>query len=156
MRPPSGSIRAQPMGTLRPPTSTLRRMGTASQGNPGKIAYLEKKREKMSNSQRLHVFFSFSAIAPLNTSLSLEARPVTQQGLDGARMKTAGPVRQIADKTYYLAELRTKMSEIGREIRVLTDESTKLTRDTQVFFRRPCFNVTLHSTLSPPPRGYFL
>ncbi len=57
---------------------------------------------------------------------------MTQQGLDGMRMRTAGPGRQIADKSYYLSELRTKMSEIGREIKALGDESTKLTRDSQV------------------------
>ncbi len=38
-------------------------------------------------------------------------RPVTQQGMAG--LKTAsGAGRQVADKTYYLAQLRQKRSEL--------------------------------------------
>ncbi len=39
----------------------------------------------------------------------------------------------LPPQSYYLSELRSKMAEIGREIKVLTDESAKLTRDSQVF-----------------------
>lgn len=52
-----------PVG-LRPPSASIRKGTSAGQG--------------------------FS-ITPLNTNISIGARPVTQQGLDGMRLRTAGP-----------------------------------------------------------------
>lgn len=66
--------------------------------------------------------FRSPAAAPLNTTVSLEARPVTQQGLEGMRLKTAGPGRQIADKSYFLSELRQKISELSKETKSMTEE----------------------------------
>lgn len=49
------------------------------------------------------------------------------------RARTAmGPGRQIADKSYYIAELRGKMSELQRETRSLQEESERARRDAQV------------------------
>lgn len=74
-----------------------------------------------------------AVIAPINTNVSIEARPVTHQGLDGMRARTAGPARQIADKSYFISELRSKMTEIARETRSLGDEAAKLQRDAQLY-----------------------
>jgi hypothetical protein len=68
------------------------------------------------------VILFVAAAAPLNTTVSLEARPVTQQGLEGMRLKTAGPGRQIADKSYFLSELRQKISELSKETKSMTEE----------------------------------
>ena len=42
----------------------------------------------------------------LTTELNVTARPVTSQGLRGMQTQPLGPGRQIADRTYYLTELR--------------------------------------------------
>jgi intraflagellar transport protein 74 len=82
----------------------------------------------------LIVVLVLAVIAPINTNVSLEARPVTQQGLEGMRARTAmGPGRQIADKSYYLSELRAKMSDLQRETRSLQEESERAARDAQVY-----------------------
>jgi len=62
----------------------------------------------------------------LVTPLNIDARPVTQQGVAAARVKTgqatAGPGRQVADKTYYLNILRTKTQDISKEMDKLQSE----------------------------------
>lgn len=55
----------------------------------------------------------------LNTSMNISDRPVTQQGLSGMRTAGNGPTRQIQDNSYYLSVLRSKCSEIMKEIEVL-------------------------------------
>lgn len=51
-----------------------------------------------------------------SSSLNIDARPVTQQGLTGMRTKALGPGRQIADKSYFLSELRSRLTAITGEI----------------------------------------
>ncbi|CAH8654987.1 unnamed protein product [Dicrocoelium dendriticum] len=58
--------------------------------------------------------------ATLNTSVHVEDRPITQQGLSGLRTADRGTRRQIEDKPYYLGLLRSKINEITSEIGVLT------------------------------------
>eukprot|EP00656_Telonema_subtile_P032433 TRINITY_DN3560_c0_g1_i1.p1 TRINITY_DN3560_c0_g1~~TRINITY_DN3560_c0_g1_i1.p1 ORF type:complete len:633 (-),score=181.91 TRINITY_DN3560_c0_g1_i1:259-2157(-) len=62
----------------------------------------------------------------LMTPLNIDARPVTQQGVAAARVKTgqatAGPGRQVADKTYYLNILRNKTQDISKEMDRLQEE----------------------------------
>eukprot|EP00455_Lapot_gusevi_P006037 TRINITY_DN12580_c0_g6_i2.p1 TRINITY_DN12580_c0_g6~~TRINITY_DN12580_c0_g6_i2.p1 ORF type:complete len:600 (-),score=185.03 TRINITY_DN12580_c0_g6_i2:75-1874(-) len=111
-RPPTASrmqgsvgVSVLPTG-MRPPTAS-RRLGTAAAGAAPGIPTL------------------------LNTTVQVEARPVTQQGLRG--MTTKGPARQIADKSYYISELRTKISEIGTEIASMRQEAAKLQRDSSTY-----------------------
>ena len=52
-------------------------------------------------------------------------RPVTQQGMAGPKT-ASGPRRQIADKNYYLGQLRQKRSELidvtnQQQVRLLGD-----------------------------------
>ena len=70
-----------------------------------------------------------SVPVPLNTSVVLGVRPVTQQGLDGLRVRTAGPERQIADRSFYLQALRNRMTEVDREVQALATEAEKIKRD---------------------------
>jgi len=58
----------------------------------------------------------------------VSARPVTQQGLN-APLKAQGPGRQVADRTYYTAEIRNKLQEITQEIQALRTESAKREAD---------------------------
>lgn len=50
-----------------------------------------------------------AAVVGLHTELNVAARPVTQQGMRGMHTQPLGPGRQIADKSYYQAELRNKV-----------------------------------------------
>jgi len=55
----------------------------------------------------------------LNTDMNISDRPVTQQGLSGMRTAGNGPSRQIQDETYFLSMLRSKCTEIMKEIETL-------------------------------------
>lgn len=66
-----------------------------------------------------------SGIGALGAQIKVADRPVTQQGLSGARIGTAmnrGPMRQVQDKTYYLGLLRNKIQELNSEIQKLSKE----------------------------------
>ena len=52
----------------------------------------------------------------METEVKVSDRPVTQQGMMGMRVRTAGPGRQVQDNTYYLGLLRNKITEITAEI----------------------------------------
>ncbi|XP_074642572.1 intraflagellar transport protein 74 homolog [Tubulanus polymorphus] len=63
----------------------------------------------------------------LGAQLTVEDRPITQQGLTG--MKTAGTrgrMRQVQDKTFYLGQIRSKISELNQEV-------VKLKKDVQEY-----------------------
>lgn len=54
----------------------------------------------------------------IGVDVRVAVRPVTQHGLSGLRTSTAaGPGRQVADRSWYLQEMRTKVAEISREIK---------------------------------------
>ena len=51
----------------------------------------------------------------VNTDVQVADRPVTQQGMTGMRTAGAqGPGRQVADKSFFLNELRQKKSELSK------------------------------------------
>lgn len=58
----------------------------------------------------------------LNTEVNVANRPVTQQGMMGMRIATAGPGRQVQDSSYFLGRLHQKTSEIKLEIERLKTE----------------------------------
>ncbi|CAK72779.1 unnamed protein product (macronuclear) [Paramecium tetraurelia] len=58
---------------------------------------------------------NFQSVAN-TTNLKFVDRPVTQHGIIGVKPTTAGPGRQIQDKSYYLNQLREKQKEIFNEI----------------------------------------
>lgn len=103
-----------PPGTvMRPPTGarlgTSMRMGTAMR--PG----------------------SRAGLGPLNTNIQVAERPVTQQGMMGMKATVQGPGRQIADKTYYMGELRKKCDEMQSEIRKMNTEVEQYNKDNQMY-----------------------
>eukprot|EP01006_Ploeotia_vitrea_P057630 TRINITY_DN68195_c1_g1_i4.p1 TRINITY_DN68195_c1_g1~~TRINITY_DN68195_c1_g1_i4.p1 ORF type:complete len:610 (-),score=369.53 TRINITY_DN68195_c1_g1_i4:47-1876(-) len=106
MRPPTASI-----GPARP-GSALKRLPTAA-GQPVNV----------------------SGPVGLTTDVQVAARPVTQQGLTGMKTRPLGPGRQLADKSYYLLELRKKKDEITKEIESMKKEGSKLQRDTAKYAR---------------------
>lgn len=69
----------------------------------------------------------------LVTPLNIDARPVTQQGVAAARVKTgqatAGPGRQVADKSYFLNILRNKTQDITKEMDKLQEEIMQKERE---------------------------
>jgi intraflagellar transport protein 74 len=105
MRPPSSA--GVPLG-MRPPTA--QRLGTAAINNSAATG-------------------GAAILNPLNSDVSVSARPVTQQGLSGMTTKPLGPSRQIADKNYFLTDLRNKNVEIGRECEKLREESIQIQKD---------------------------
>ena len=54
--------------------------------------------------------------ASLNTAVRVAERPVTQQGMAGMRSGPAGPGRQVQDKSFYLAEIRRKMTDLSQVV----------------------------------------
>eukprot|EP00741_Cyanophora_paradoxa_P002103 tig00000551_g2039.t1 len=66
----------------------------------------------------------------LNTNVQISERPVTQQGMMGMKGAAAGPGRQVQDKSFFMGELRAKISELKSEIDALTNERDKRQNDT--------------------------
>jgi intraflagellar transport protein 74 len=73
-----------------------------------------------------------------SASLNIDARPVTQQGLTGMRTRPLGPGRQIADKNYYLTDLRLRITDITNEIASLhkEEETTHTDNEKYVLYER--------------------
>ncbi len=105
MRPPSSA--GVPAG-MRPPSQAGARLGTAAIGG-------------------------MSVLTPLNTDVNVAARPVTQQGLSGMATRPLGPGRQIADKSYFLTDLKTKLTEITNEIARLREEEVQIQTDNNTY-----------------------
>lgn len=68
----------------------------------------------------------------MNTSIQVDYRPVTQQGLAGLK-SSGGPARQVADKTYWLTELQTRTKEVRSEIDKLTQEKEQTEKDALMY-----------------------
>ncbi len=102
---PGSSILGRPMsgrvGTARGiPGTASRLVATAMQNRP----------------------MSRGGIVP-QTAVKVDDRPITQQGLSGMRSGTArGPGRRFEDKSFYMGELRRKMSELQGEINKISRE----------------------------------
>jgi intraflagellar transport protein 74 len=65
----------------------------------------------------------------METDVKVSDRPVTQQGMMGMRVRTAGPGRQVQDNTYYLGLLRNKITEITTEINKFKREISQFHAD---------------------------
>nr|XP_024377500.1 intraflagellar transport protein 74 homolog isoform X3 [Physcomitrium patens] len=62
----------------------------------------------------------------LNSDITVESRPLTQQGLMTLKSNGQGPGRQVQDKSYYLSKLRTRKQELQAEIDIMNDEIDRL------------------------------
>ena len=76
---------------------------------------------------------SRGGLGPLNTNIQVAERPVTQQGMMGMKVGAQGPGRQIADKSYYMGELRKKCDEMTSEIQKMNTEAEQFNKDTQLY-----------------------
>eukprot|EP00056_Hartaetosiga_gracilis_P012463 m.199004 g.199004 ORF g.199004 m.199004 type:complete len:585 (-) comp13692_c3_seq1:662-2416(-) len=65
----------------------------------------------------------------LNSKVNVGERVMLDHGLGGSRPKTQGPGRQVMDDSFFLGALRSKSSELTKEIERLQKEFTKLERD---------------------------
>ena len=54
------------------------------------------------------------------TEVKAQNRPVTREGLSGIRVKTAGLGRRVQDSSYYLGLVRSKISELNAEIKIIS------------------------------------
>jgi len=89
---------------------TMSRQGTAA-----RIATAQRK-------------ITYSGVG-METDVKVSDRPVTQQGMMGMRVRTAGPGRQVQDNTYYLGLLRNKITEITTEINKFKREISQFHAD---------------------------
>merc|ERR1719502_1546764 len=69
----------------------------------------------------------------LATDVKVTERPVTQQGVMGMTTGKAGPGRQIYDKSYYMLNLRTKLSEIQNELHKFKTEIDNIQNENNLY-----------------------
>jgi intraflagellar transport protein 74 len=69
----------------------------------------------------------------LATEVKPMERPVTNQGMRGIRTATAGPGRQVLDKSFFLGEIRRKSSECTEERDRLLSELETLEKNNTLF-----------------------
>jgi intraflagellar transport protein 74 len=62
-------------------------------------------------------------------NLNLTNRPVTQQGLAGAKTAVAGSKRQIYDRSYYLNQLKQKSYELAAEINMFKKRAEEIDKE---------------------------
>ncbi|KAF4318181.1 hypothetical protein BBO99_00007432 [Phytophthora kernoviae] len=65
----------------------------------------------------------------LNTEVNVSDRPVTQQGMMGMRVGSAGPGRQVQDASFFKGKLHSKTAEITSEIEKLQREIEQDAKD---------------------------
>ncbi|KAF5404565.1 Coiled-coil domain-containing protein 2 [Paragonimus heterotremus] len=73
--------------------------------------------------------------ATLNTSVCVEDRPITQQGLSGLKTAVKGSRRQIEDKPYFLGLLRGKINELNTEIGMISKQTVEAEEDNASFLQ---------------------
>merc|ERR1719183_1277789 len=69
----------------------------------------------------------------LATDVKVTERPVTQQGVMGMTTGKFGPGRQIYDKSYYMLNLRTKLSEIQNELGKFKSEIDNIQNENNLY-----------------------
>jgi intraflagellar transport protein 74 len=69
----------------------------------------------------------------LATDVKVTERPVTQQGVMGMTTGKFGPGRQIYDKSYYMLNLRTKLSEIQNELQKFKTEIDNIQNENNLY-----------------------
>ena len=62
-------------------------------------------------------------------NLALTNRPVTQQGLSGAKTTAQGHKRQIYDRSYYLNQLKQKSYELAAEIQMFKKRGEEIDKE---------------------------
>eukprot|EP01083_Nonionella_stella_P086640 240847_1 len=102
---------------MRPPTSqaAMYGMGSRAGGRPGSAL----RRVGTPGNTPMAV----GTPVGLETNMRVDVRPVTQHGITGMQSRAGvGPGRRIADKSYYLNELRSRVESVHSEIQRLQGE----------------------------------
>lgn len=68
-----------------------------------------------------------------HTEINITDRPMTMQGVMGVKTGAIGPKRQIYDKTYYMSELRKRISSLGEEITNLNKEINEIQQENNLY-----------------------
>merc|ERR1719321_1031454 len=66
------------------------------------------------------------------TDVKVSDRPVTTQGL-GLKTGSMGPKRQVYDKTYYMLELRKRISVLQEEVTKINKEINEVQQDSELY-----------------------
>merc|ERR1719454_1345111 len=66
------------------------------------------------------------------TDVKVSDRPVTTQGL-GLKTGSLGPKRQVYDKTYYMLELRKRISALQEEVTKINNEINEIAQDSELY-----------------------
>ncbi|XP_031556313.1 intraflagellar transport protein 74 homolog [Actinia tenebrosa] len=69
----------------------------------------------------------------LNAQIKVADRPMTRQGLLGPKTAARGPQRQVQDKSYYMGQLRAKMTDLNIEIAKLRKEIEQYNQDNSTY-----------------------
>ena len=144
MRPPTGmsqplrpgtGMKGQPQPQQRPPTQSAISSGRPPTGMRPPTGSQVRPPTGSAGSQ--------AGIIPVNAdAINVSARPVTAQGLAGMRMglttgrstgssnsgqsTAAGPRRQVADRSYYINEVRNKLRDVVENMQHMAAQTSKL------------------------------
>merc|ERR1719343_1559250 len=67
------------------------------------------------------------------SEVTVSGRPMTMQGMAGMKTGGVGPKRQIYDKTYYTAELRSRQKELYDEVARLSKEINDIQQENKLY-----------------------
>lgn len=127
LRPTSGMgagmapMGASGMGPLGPVPGTANRMATANRG-PG---------TRMGTRQGTAAQQQVLGVGALS-DVKVSDRPVTQQGL-GLKTGSVGPKRQVYDKTYYMLQLRQRISALQEEVTKINKDINDIQQDGELY-----------------------
>ncbi|XP_069994854.1 intraflagellar transport protein 74 homolog isoform X2 [Penaeus vannamei] len=120
-------------GNSRPTTSgrpiTARPISAALRNAPGTASRLLSTASVQRPGARTGVATGIG----FNTPINVVDRPITQQGLSGMKTSSRGPQRQVQDKSYFMGQLRTKITDLGTEITHLSTEIDKMKQEQSTF-----------------------
>lgn len=116
MRPGTQSLRPGTQ-SLRPSTQTQFRPGSQSVARPG------------TNSGRIGT--PGGSKLPANVG----NRVVLSEGLSGITPTTSGPARTIADRNYFVAQLRARITELNSELGRMNEEIDSYEKENQTSFQ---------------------
>jgi intraflagellar transport protein 74 len=97
-------------------------MGTAMRGRQGTAARMQTGMREV----------NYTGVG-YNTKVNPIDRPVTNHGMMGMNVKTAGPGRQIYDRNYYANQMKQKNIEIANEIQKMKQEVEDINKDNSTY-----------------------
>lgn len=133
-----GPVQARPMGGMAgvpPGTSTGFRpqsgagLGPVTGAPPGTAM----RRTAMGTRQGTAQQSQIPGVGLVSDVKVTTNRPMTQQGIGGLKTGKVGPGRQIYDKSYFMGELRRRISELQGELNQFNNEISEITNDAGLY-----------------------